>query len=98
MYASMYQDKQLMCQECNTPFLFAALEQQRYHAKGLFYDPTRCETCRRAKKTTYRTNEGQRNRRTFSITCVSCGRTDTIPFAPRKQYPVLCGECRWNTP
>lgn len=32
-------------------------------------------------------------RQMFEITCSNCGRKDSVPFQPRGDRPVLCGDC-----
>ncbi|MBI2033453.1 MAG: zinc-binding protein, partial [Candidatus Levybacteria bacterium] len=29
----------------------------------------------------------------FEITCANCGKTDTVPFQPKGDRPVLCRDC-----
>lgn len=32
-------------------------------------------------------------RQMYEITCSNCGRKDSVPFQPRGDRPVLCGDC-----
>jgi len=43
-------DKSLTCRDCGTEFIFTAGEQEFYAQKGFDNEPTRCQTCRRARK------------------------------------------------
>lgn len=36
---------------------------------------------------------GDFRRESFEITCANCGKTDTVPFKPKGDRPVLCREC-----
>jgi CxxC-x17-CxxC domain-containing protein len=38
-------------------------------------------------------NGGSYQRQSFSITCANCGKSDTVPFEPRGDRPVLCRDC-----
>ena len=44
------EDKTLVCRECGNEFTFSAGEQEFYKEKGFENEPTRCFSCRRAKK------------------------------------------------
>lgn len=43
-------DKTLTCRDCGTEFTFTAGEQEFYAQKGFDNAPTRCQNCRRARK------------------------------------------------
>lgn len=45
-----YADKVLKCRDCGAEFVFTAGEQEFYAQKGFINEPTRCPTCRRARK------------------------------------------------
>lgn len=51
-----YEDRTLVCVQCNNEFVFSAGEQQFFAEKGLTSEPKRCKSCRDARK-------GQRKRR-----------------------------------
>ncbi len=51
-----YEDRTLVCVQCNNEFVFSVGEQQFFAEKGLTAEPKRCKTCRDARK-------GQRRRR-----------------------------------
>ena len=44
-----YEDKELICGDCNQPFTFTGGE-QRFYAEREFSDPKRCKGCRAEKK------------------------------------------------
>ncbi len=43
-------DKNLVCKDCNSEFVFTEGEQAFYKEKGFDNEPQRCPDCRRAKK------------------------------------------------
>jgi CxxC-x17-CxxC domain-containing protein len=45
-----YADKTLTCRDCGTAFVFTAGEQDFYAQKGFTNEPTRCPSCRQARK------------------------------------------------
>ena len=45
-----YADKTLTCRDCGTQFVFTAGEQEFYAQKGFTNEPTRCTSCRQARK------------------------------------------------
>ena len=45
-----FTDKTLTCRDCGSEFTFTAGEQDFYAQKGFDNEPTRCPTCRRARK------------------------------------------------
>ena len=50
-----FEDKTLVCQDCENEFVFTAGEQAFYKEKGLDNEPKRCKECRNKRKAT-RTN------------------------------------------
>ena len=45
-----YADKTLTCRDCGTQFVFTAGEQEFYAQKGFTNEPSRCPSCRQARK------------------------------------------------
>ena len=45
-----FNDKTLVCRDCNQEFVFTSGEQEFYASKGLTNSPTRCPSCRSARK------------------------------------------------
>ncbi len=45
-----FTDKTLTCRDCGSEFTFTAGEQEFYAQKGFDNEPTRCQSCRRARK------------------------------------------------
>ena len=86
-----FQDQTLTCKDCGKPFTWTASEQEFYQSKGFQNAPVRCPEDRAAKKA--RMDGRQGPRQMFEITCSNCGKTDQVPFQPRGDRPVLCGDC-----
>jgi CxxC-x17-CxxC domain-containing protein len=87
-----YQDKELTCKECGAAFIFSASEQAFYDEKGFQNEPSRCPSCRAARK--QQNNGGFRQQREmFTTTCSECGVETQVPFNPTAGKPVYCREC-----
>jgi len=89
-----FQDMTLTCKDCGKPFVWTASEQEFYQKKGFENQPLRCSECRALKKSRMNdTRGGGGVRESFEITCGQCGKSDTVPFKPRGDRPVLCRDC-----
>lgn len=89
------QDKTLTCRDCGAQFVFSASEQAFYAEKGFTNEPTRCPTCRAARKAS-REGSGPRGhgaREMHPAVCAQCGKETEVPFLPRSDRPVYCPEC-----
>jgi len=51
-----FQDKVIVCEDCQKEFTHTAADQQRYAERGFTSEPKRCRECRQARKE--RTNSG----------------------------------------
>ncbi|MGI6485465.1 MAG: zinc-binding protein [Thermoanaerobacterales bacterium] len=90
-----FQDKTLVCKECGNEFVFTAGEQEFYAEKGFENEPSRCKTCRDARK--QRMSEMRRNnRQMYDAVCADCGALTQVPFKPRNDRPVYCSTCYQN--
>ena len=95
-----FQDKPIMCAECNQEFVFTAGEQEFYDRKGFKEVPKRCKPCRDARKVR-RTNgagngvgRGERgSRQLYDATCAQCSMATQVPFRPTGDRPVYCRDC-----
>lgn len=87
-----YQDRTLSCKDCGVDFDFSAAEQAFYAEKGFQNDPTRCPSCRQARKQQTRRNDAPQ-REMFSVTCSGCGTETKVPFNPTAGRPVYCRDC-----
>jgi CxxC-x17-CxxC domain-containing protein len=98
-----YVDQVLYCRDCNQEFTFTAGEQEFFAGRGLTNAPTRCPSCRAARKQAGGGRSGGRSfsggtrerepRQMYSVTCASCGNQAQVPFLPRGDKPVYCGDC-----
>lgn len=90
-----FQDQTLTCRDCGNPFTWTASEQEFYQQKGFQNAPVRCPADRAAKKARMEGGRGgdRGSRQMYEITCSNCGRKDSVPFQPRGDRPVLCGDC-----
>lgn len=91
-----YADKTLSCRDCGAEFTFTASEQEFYAQKGFTNEPTRCSSCRAARKA--QGGGGGRRmgggpREMHSATCSGCGKEAKVPFEPRGDKPVYCSDC-----
>ncbi len=84
----MYEDKTLICKDCNQEFVFTAGEQEFYAEKGFVNEPQRCKACRTARKAA-----SKAPREMHDATCARCGKACKIPFVPKDGRPVYCSEC-----
>ncbi len=103
-----FADKQITCRDCSSPFVFTAGEQEFYANKGLMNEPTRCPSCRsarRASQGTLQDNDGyvrygnfasfggKTPRQMHPAACASCDQMTEVPFVPRGDRPVYCSSC-----
>lgn len=102
-----YSDRTLNCSECREPFVFTAGEQQFHAEKGFTNQPSRCPSCRAARKAAggggggggFRSGGGGggfgSDRGGFG------GGGDRGGFgggAPRRElHPAICAECNKET-
>lgn len=104
----MYQDRELTCKDCGSPFTFTAGEQEFYATKGLVNAPRRCPACRKAAKAGRQDDSGRSAyngggyggggyerapRQMTSTVCAQCGNPTQVPFVPRGDRPVYCSDC-----
>ena len=103
-----FADKNLTCRDCGSQFVFTAGEQEFYSSKGFANEPTRCPSCRQARKAgggssrggygdsdSYGSRGGYSSgpREMFTTVCASCGNEAKVPFQPRGDKPVYCSDC-----
>jgi CxxC-x17-CxxC domain-containing protein len=96
------QDKTIACSDCGTEFVFTTGEQEFYAQKGFTNAPTRCPTCRAARKAArdggsrYSSGGGGgygTERQMYPAVCAQCGKQTEVPFQPRGDKPVYCSDC-----
>ena len=93
-----FQDRTLVCVECNSDFTFTVDDQQYHMEKGYTNEPKRCLDCRRSRRSSFNRGGGGGfggggQRQTYSITCAQCGKEDEVPFRPTGARPVYCYDC-----
>jgi CxxC-x17-CxxC domain-containing protein len=94
----IFTDKLIRCVSCGDEFVFTAGEQEFYKNRGLAHEPTRCKSCREARKT--RGSNGHSAGASFGgdrephvVVCSECGAETQVPFAPTSGRPVYCRDC-----
>jgi CxxC-x17-CxxC domain-containing protein len=99
-----YADKTLTCRDCNATFVFTSGEQEFYASRGFDNQPSRCPSCRTARKAERSNSVGASGyagggyasaprRELFVTTCASCNGEARVPFQPRGDKPVFCSDC-----
>jgi CxxC-x17-CxxC domain-containing protein len=89
-----FQDKTLTCRDCGQEFVWTAGEQEFYASRGLQNPPSRCPSCRAARRASQGAGgAGAGPREMFTATCSNCGREARVPFQPRGDKPVYCSSC-----
>ncbi len=99
----MSADTTLTCRDCGQAFTFTSGEQDFYASRG-FTEPTRCASCRAARKAErdggggsyssgYDGYGSRSERQMFTATCSACGKDAQVPFEPRGDKPVYCSDC-----
>ena len=95
-------DQTLYCRDCNQEFVFTVGEQEFYASHNLTNAPTRCPSCRAARKA--QSNGGYNSSRSggggsreprqmYTAICSNCGNEAQVPFQPRGDKPVYCSDC-----
>ena len=93
------EDRTLTCRDCGASFVFTAGEQEFFAQKGFTNEPSRCPSCRAARKSSqgggYSSGGGfgRGERQMYSATCAECGKETQVPFEPRGDKPVYCSSC-----
>lgn len=98
-----FEDKTIVCYDCNNEFTFTAEEQEEFHARGHYHDPKRCLDCRQARKAKRQESTGSNyesgnygfnsRRQMFPAVCAECGVQTQVPFEPSQGRPVYCSDC-----
>lgn len=94
-----YQDKTLVCQDCNSEFTFTADDQAYHQERGFTNEPKRCPSCRANRRSSGGYGGGGGggygggSRQMFPATCAQCGKETQVPFEPRGDRPVYCSDC-----
>jgi len=101
-----FEDKMIVCADCNAEFVHSAEDQARYAERGFTNEPKRCRDCRAKRKAQRgggpgggrrgggRFGGGSRPpRETYEVVCAACGANTTVPFKPIEGRPVYCRDC-----
>lgn len=94
-------DAELICRDCGGSFTFSEDERGRFAAMGHHHPPSRCATCRAARKSrqaesgTRAAAPGFRELQQVRTTviCSACGESTVVPFAARAGRGVYCAAC-----
>jgi CxxC-x17-CxxC domain-containing protein len=104
-----FTDKTLTCRDCGSQFTFTAGEQEFYAQKGFDNEPTRCQTCRRARKaqrneasggdSAYASSSGGYGRDNYSSgrDNYSSGGGGGYGRSERVQHETVCSNCGRQT-
>lgn len=92
------QDKTIACVDCGAEFVFTTGEQEFYAQKGFSNAPTRCPSCRAARKASRDSGggygaRGGGERQMYPAVCAQCGKQTEVPFQPSGDRPVYCSDC-----
>lgn len=83
-----YQDKVLICKDCQLEFIFSAGEQKFFEEKELQNVPQRCPDCRKRHK------KGKKpGGQAIEIKCRLCGKTGRVSFPVSPEEKIYCGDC-----
>jgi len=88
-----FDDKTLICQDCNKEFVWSAGEQEFFAQKGFQNVPKRCPDCRKQRRKEGPKTVSTDSDKSFEIVCAKCGKKDSINFEPRRPETILCEEC-----
>lgn len=93
-----FEDKTILCIDCNKTFVWTVGEQVFFRDKQLQNPPKRCKDCKQAKNERLAAiaaaqASGVRQRIEVAVNCAKCGETTTVPFYPSQGRPVFCRSC-----
>src|SRR5207253_6836500 len=95
-------DQTLRCRDCGVDFIWTEGEQEFYASRGLTNPPSRCPSCRAARRASgggggfggggggYRSSAP---RQMYEVTCAGCGGLAKAPFQPGGDRPGYCSDC-----
>ena len=98
-------DQTLRCRDCGVDFIWTEGEQEFFASRGLTNPPSRCPSCRAARRAANGGGGGGYGggggggfrssgpRQMFEVPCANCGQTAKVPFQPRGDKPVYCSDC-----
>jgi CxxC-x17-CxxC domain-containing protein len=86
-----YADKTITCQDCGIDFVFTAGEQEFYAQKGFTNQPSRCPSCRQARKAGG--GRGGRSGGYSDRDSYGGGRSGGYSSGPREMHTAICASC-----
>ncbi len=99
-----FEDKTLTCRDCGTEFIFTAGEQEFYAQKGFANEPTRCRSCRQARKVQRNDSYSARaygggsySDRSLSSGGYSARGSNGYGQRERIQHETVCSQCGRTT-
>ncbi len=93
-----FQEKAIMCNDCNKEFIWSVGEQVFFRDKGLQNPPKRCKPCKQAKNERIEAvmtaqASGLKQKIEVAVHCAKCNEYTTVPFYPSQGRPVFCRTC-----
>ena len=90
-----YADKTITCRDCGMDFVFTSGEQEFYAQKGFTNEPTRCPSCRQARKAGGGNSRGggYGDRDSYGGGRDSYGGGDSYSRGPREMHTTTCASC-----
>ena len=88
-----FADKMLTCRDCGMTFTFTVGEQEFYAQKGFVNEPTRCASCRQARKQTR--NGGSYDGESYGSSSIRSGLGSSYGAArgQREMHTTTCSAC-----
>ena len=90
-----FQDKTLVCRDCGQPFSFTAGEQEFYAQRGFTNEPSRCPSCRQARKA--QQGGGGYSSGGYSGGGGGYSSGGGYDRPQRQMYPAVCSQCGKET-
>jgi len=92
------EDKNILCIDCGSDFVWAVGEQVFFRDKGLTNPPKRCRDCKQAKNDRLAAvanaqKSGIKQKIEVAVHCANCSSYTTVPFYPSQGRPVYCRSC-----
>jgi CxxC-x17-CxxC domain-containing protein len=85
-----YADKTITCRDCGMAFVFTSGEQEFYAQKGFTNEPTRCPSCRQARKAGGGRSGGYDDRESYGS---SYGQSSGYSRGERELHSATCASC-----
>lgn len=86
----MFTDKEIVCCQCNQPFIFSAGEQEYFAGRSLSHEPKRCQNCRVLERLR---RSGKSANAAFKVNCADCNEPTILPFQPKDDRQAYCNPC-----